>query len=43
MRFLIFYTRAILKGIRRRRGPNSIFAPLSHAVNTNAKRLRLRR
>ena len=36
------YTRAILRGIRHRRGPNST-APLSRVVNTNAKRLCLRR
>jgi hypothetical protein len=37
------YTRAILRGIRRRRGPNSTSAPLSRVVNTNAERLRLYR
>jgi hypothetical protein len=34
------YTRATLRGIRRRRGSNSTSAPPSHAVNTNAERLR---
>jgi hypothetical protein len=34
------YTRATLRGIRCRRGSNSTSAPLSHAVNTNAKRPR---
>ena len=43
MRFSAPYTRATLRGIRRRKGPNSTFAPPSRAVNTNAKRLRLRR
>ena len=33
----------MLRGIRRRRGPNSTFVPPSHVVNTNAKRLRPRR
>jgi hypothetical protein len=37
------YTLATLRGIRRRRGPNSTSAPPSRAVNTNAKRLRLHR
>ena len=37
------YTRATLRGICRRRGPNSTSALLSHVVNTNAKRLRPRR
>jgi len=43
MRSLAPYTRATLRGIRRRRGPNSTSAPPSHFVNTNAKRLRPRR
>jgi hypothetical protein len=40
MRSLAPYTRAILRGIRRRRGSNSTSAPLSYAVNTNTERLR---
>ena len=43
MRSLAPYTRAMLRGIRRRRGPNSTSAPPSRAVNTNAERLRPRR
>jgi len=43
MRFLAPYMRTTLRGIRRHRGPNSTSAPPSHAVNTNAKHLRLRR
>jgi len=42
MRFLAPYMRAMLKGIRRRRGLNST-VPLSRAVNTNVERLCLRR
>ena len=42
MRSLAPYTRAMVRGSRRRRGPNSTSAPLSRAVNTNAERLRLR-
>jgi hypothetical protein len=40
MRSLAPYTRATLRGIRRRRGSNSTSIPLSHTVNTNAERLR---
>jgi len=43
MKSLAPYTLAMLRGIRRRRGPNSTSIPLSRLVNTNAKRLRLRR
>ena len=43
MRSLAPYTRAMLRGICRRRGPNSTSAPLSRVVNTNAKYLRPRR
>jgi hypothetical protein len=43
MRSLAPYTRATLRGIRRRRGPNSTSVLPSRAVNTNAKRLRPRR
>ena len=43
MRSLAPYTHATLRGIRRRRGPNSTFAPLSRTVNTNAEHLRPRR
>ena len=43
MRSLAPYTRATLKGSRRRKGPNSTSAPPSRAVNTNAERLRPRR
>ena len=34
MRYLAPYTRATLRGIRRRRGPNSTSALLSRVVNT---------
>jgi len=40
MRSLAPYIRAMLRGIRHRRGSNSTSALPSHAVNTNAKRLR---
>jgi hypothetical protein len=40
MRSLAPYTRATLRGIRRRRGSNSTSALPSHAVNTNAERPR---
>jgi len=43
MRFLAPYIRATLRGIRRRRGPNSTSTLPSRAVNTNAKRLYPRR
>jgi len=43
MRSLAPYTRAILKGSRRGKGYNSIFAPLSRTVTTNTKHLRPRR
>jgi len=39
MRFLTPYTRITLKESCRGRGYNSIFAPLSHTVTTNTKRL----
>jgi len=43
MRFLVPYTRATLRGIRRGKGANSTSVPPSRAVNTNAERLRPRR
>jgi hypothetical protein len=43
MRSLAPYTRATLRGICCRRGPNSTSIPLSRAVNTNAERLHPRR
>jgi len=43
MRSSASYIRAILRGIHRRRGPNSTSILPSRAVNTNAKRLYLRR
>jgi len=43
MRSLAPYISVMLKGIRRRRGPNSIFVLLSYAVNIDAERLRPRR
>jgi len=43
MRSLAPYIRATLRGIRCRRGPNFTSTPPSRAVNTNTKRLHLRR
>ena len=40
MRSLALYMCAMLRGIRRYRGPNSTSTPPSHTVNTNAKRPR---